>query len=56
MCIRDSVCGYVRTVTPGNIPVSGVALNETSTSISVGNSEKLIATVTPCLLYTSRCV
>ena len=42
-----NVCGYVRTVTPGNIPVSGVALNETSTSISVGNSEKLIATVTP---------
>ena len=35
------------TVTPGNIPVSGVALNKTSTSISVGNSEKLIATVEP---------
>ena len=42
-----NVCGYVRTVTPGNIPVSGITLNETSTSISVGNSEKLIATVTP---------
>ena len=42
-----NVCGYVRTVTPGNIPVSGIMLNKTSTSISVGNSEKLIATVTP---------
>ena len=33
--------------TTENIPVSGVALNKTSTSISVGNSEKLTATVTP---------
>ena len=42
-----NVCGYVRTVTPGNVLVTGVALNKTSTSISVGNSEQLIATVTP---------
>ena len=42
-----NVCGYVRTVTPEIVPVSGVALNKTSTSISVGNSEQLIATVTP---------
>ena len=42
-----NVCGYVRTVTPEIVPVSGVALNKTSTSISVGNSEKLTATVTP---------
>ncbi len=42
-----NVCGYVRTVTPGNIPVTSITLNKTSTSISVGNSEKLIATVTP---------
>ena len=42
-----NICGYVRTVTPGNVLVTGVALNKTSTSISVGNSEKLTATVTP---------
>ena len=42
-----NVCGYVRTVTPGNVLVTGVALNKTSTSISVGNSETLTATVTP---------
>ena len=42
-----NVCGYVRTGTTETVPVSGVALNKTSTSISVGNSEKLIATVTP---------
>ena len=42
-----NVCGYVRTVTPEIVPVSGVALNKTSTSISVGNSEKLTATVEP---------
>ena len=40
-------CGYVRTVTPGNVLVTGVALNKTSTSISVGNSETLTATVAP---------
>ena len=33
--------------TPEIVPVSGVALNKTSTSISVGNSEKLTATVEP---------
>ena len=42
-----NVCGYVRTVTTEPVPVSGVALNKTSTSISVGNSEKLTATVKP---------
>ena len=42
-----NVCGYVRTVTPGNVLVTGVALNKTSTSISVGNSETLTATVAP---------
>ena len=42
-----NICGYVRTVTPGNVLVTGVALNKTSTSISVGNSETLTATVAP---------
>lgn len=42
-----NICGYVRTVTPEAVPVSGVALNKTSTSISVGNSETLTATVAP---------
>ena len=42
-----NVCGYVRTGTTETVPVSGVALNKTSTSISVGNSEKLTATVKP---------
>ena len=42
-----NVCGYVRTVTPEIIPVSQITLNKTETSISVGNSEKLTATVTP---------
>ena len=42
-----NVCGYVRTVTPEIIPVSQITLNKTETSISVGNSETLTATVTP---------
>ena len=42
-----SVCGYVRTVTPEIIPVSQITLNKAETSISVGNSETLTATVTP---------
>ena len=42
-----SVCGYVRTVTPEIIPVSQITLNKAEASISVGNSEKLTATVTP---------
>ena len=42
-----NVCGYIRTGTTETVPVSGVALNKTSTSISVGNSEKLTATVEP---------
>ena len=41
------VCGYVRTVTTENIPVTSITLNKTETSISVGKSEKLTATVTP---------
>ena len=42
-----NVCGYVRTVTPEIVPVSQITLNKAETSISVGNSEKLTATVTP---------
>ena len=42
-----NICGYVRTVTPEIIPVSQITLNKAETSISVGNSEKLTATVTP---------
>lgn len=42
-----NVCGYVRTVTPEIIPVSQITLNKAETSISVGNSETLTATVTP---------
>ena len=42
-----NVCGYVRTVTTEPVPVESITLNKTSTSISVGNSEKLTATVTP---------
>ena len=42
-----NVCGYVRTVTPEIIPVSQITLNKAETSISVGNSEKLTATVAP---------
>ena len=43
-----NVCGYVRTVTPPEIvPVSQITLNKAETSISVGNSETLTATVTP---------
>ena len=42
-----NVCGYVRTVTPEAVSVSQITLNKTSTSISVGNSEKLTATVAP---------
>ena len=42
-----NVCGYVRTVPPEAVPVSQITLNKTSTSISVGNSETLTATVTP---------
>ena len=42
-----NVCGYVRTVTPEAVSVSQITLNKTSTSISVGNSQTLIATVAP---------
>ena len=42
-----NVCGYVRTVTPEIVPVSQITLNKAETSISVGNSEKLTATVAP---------
>ena len=42
-----NVCGYVRTVTPETVPVSQITLNKAETSISVGNSETLTATVTP---------
>ena len=42
-----NICGYVRTVTPEIVPVSQITLNKTSTSISVGNSETLTATVAP---------
>ena len=43
-----NVCGYVRTVTPPEIiPVSQITLNKAETSISVGNSETLTATVAP---------
>ena len=42
-----NICGYVRTVTPEIIPVSQITLNKAEASISVGNSEKLTATVTP---------
>ena len=42
-----NVCGYVRTVTPEIVPVSQITLNKAEASISVGNSEKLTATVTP---------
>ena len=40
-------CGYERTVTPEIIPVSQITLNKVETSISVGNSETLTATVAP---------
>ena len=42
-----NICGYVRTVTPEAVPVSQITLNKAETSISVGNSETLTATVTP---------
>ena len=42
-----NVCGYERTVTPETVPVSQITLNKAETSISVGNSEKLTATVAP---------
>ena len=42
-----NICGYVRTVTPEIVPVSQITLNKAETSISVGNSETLIATVAP---------
>ena len=42
-----NICGYVRTVTPETVPVSQITLNKAETSISVGNSETLTATVTP---------
>ena len=42
-----NICGYVRTVTPEIIPVSQITLNKAEASISVGNSEKLTATVAP---------
>ena len=42
-----NICGYERTVTPEIIPVSQITLNKTETSISVGNSETLTATVAP---------
>ena len=42
-----NVCGYVRTLTPEIVPVSQITLNKAETSISVGNSETLTATVAP---------
>lgn len=42
-----NICGYVRTVTPEAVPVSQITLNKAETSISVGNSETLTATVAP---------
>ena len=42
-----NICGYVRTVTPEIVPVSQITLNKAEASISVGNSEKLTATVAP---------
>ena len=42
-----NICGYVRTVTPEIVPVSQITLNKAETSISVGNSETLSATVAP---------
>ena len=42
-----NVCGYDRTVTPGNIPVSGVALNTTTATLEVGKTTTLTATVEP---------
>ena len=42
-----NVCGYVRTVTSETVPVSQITLNKAETSISVGNSETLTATVAP---------
>ena len=42
-----NVCGYDRTVTPEIVPVSQITLNKAETSISVGNSETLTATVAP---------
>ena len=42
-----NVCGYERTVTPETVPVSQITLNKAETSISVGNSETLTATVAP---------
>ena len=42
-----NVCGYERTVTPEIVPVSQITLNKAETSISVGNSETLTATVAP---------
>ena len=42
-----NICGYVRTVTPETVPVSQITLNKAETSISVGNSETLTATVAP---------
>ena len=42
-----NICGYVRTVTPEIVPVSQITLNKSETSISVGNSETLTATVAP---------
>ena len=42
-----NVCGYDRTATPGNIPVSGVALNTTTATLEVGKTTTLTATVEP---------
>ena len=42
-----NICGYVRTVTPEIVPVSQITLNKAETSISVGNSETLTATIAP---------
>ena len=42
-----NVCGYVRTVTPETVPVSGVALNTTTVSLEVGKTTTLTATVAP---------
>jgi fructan beta-fructosidase len=37
----------IRIPTQSSVPVTGVTLNKTSTSLSVGNSETLVATVSP---------
>ena len=42
-----NVCGYVRTGTSENIPVTGITLNTTTASLEVGKTTTLTATVEP---------